>query len=62
MRPDDSNGFRQAWSILERLWEGTVACARAFPEAALHRSVDGECLSFKPCGTSTSPAPPGWVG
>ena len=42
MRPDDSDGFRAAWEILERLWEGTVARARAFPEAALHRSVDDE--------------------
>ncbi len=42
MRPDDADGFREAWATLERLWEGTVARARTFPEAALHRSVDGE--------------------
>ena len=42
MRPDDSDGFREAWAILERLWEGTIARARTFPEAALHRGVDGE--------------------
>jgi hypothetical protein len=42
MRPDDSDGFRVAWAVLERLWEGTVARARTFPEAALHRSVDDE--------------------
>lgn len=42
MRPDDSDGFREAWAILERLWEGSVARARTFPEAALHRSVDDE--------------------
>lgn len=42
MRPDDSDGFREAWAILERLWEGTVARARALPEADLHRSVDDE--------------------
>jgi len=29
MRPDDSDGFREAWAILERLWKGTVA--RAMP-------------------------------
>jgi len=40
MRPEDSDGFRAAWAILERLWEGTVARARTLPEAALHRSVD----------------------
>jgi len=42
MRPDDADGFRAAWAILERLWEGTVARAKALPEAALHRGVDGE--------------------
>jgi len=42
MRPDDARGFREAWAILERLWEGTVARARTLPEAALHRSVDDE--------------------
>lgn len=42
MRPDDSDGFREAWAILERLWEGTVARARTFPEAALHRNIDDE--------------------
>ena len=42
MRPDDSDGFREAWSILERLWAGTLARAKTFPEAALHRSVDDE--------------------
>jgi uncharacterized protein YjbI with pentapeptide repeats len=42
MRPHDSDGFREAWAILERLWEGTVARARTFPEAALHRSIDDE--------------------
>ncbi len=42
MRPGDPDGFREAWAILERLWEDTVARARTFPEAALHESVDGE--------------------
>lgn len=42
MRPNDAAGFREAWAILERLWAGTVARARSFPAAALHRSVDGE--------------------
>jgi hypothetical protein len=42
MRPEDSDGFREAWAILERLWEGTVARARTFPEPVLHRSVDDE--------------------
>jgi hypothetical protein len=42
MRPEDADGFREAWAILEGLWEGTVVRAGAFPEAALHRSVDDE--------------------
>jgi hypothetical protein len=42
MRPDDSDGFREAWTILEQLWKGTVARAMTFPAAALHDHVDDE--------------------
>ncbi len=42
MRPDDGDGFREAWAILERLWAGTIARARTLPQGALHRSVDDE--------------------
>jgi DinB superfamily/Pentapeptide repeats (8 copies) len=42
MRPEDNDGFRAAWAALERLWEGTVARSRTFPETVLHDSVDGE--------------------
>ncbi len=42
MRPDDPAGFRQAWDVLDRLWAGTVARARTYPEAVLHRGVDDE--------------------
>jgi uncharacterized damage-inducible protein DinB len=42
MRPDDSDGFREAWAMLERLWDGTLARATALPEAELNRRVDGE--------------------
>ena len=42
MRPDDPDGYREAWAILERLWDGTVTRARTFPEVALHRGVDDE--------------------
>ncbi len=61
MRPDDSDGFRQAWAVLERLWEGTVARARTFPEATLHRSVDGE-WSFIQTLRHLGFASAGWVG
>ena len=33
MRPDDSDGFRAAWAILERLWEGTVAPGEDVPRS-----------------------------
>jgi hypothetical protein len=42
MRPDDVAGFREAWDILELLWAGTVARARALPPELLHERVDGE--------------------
>lgn len=42
MRPSDPEGFRTAWDILERLWDGTVARARSLPPELLHESVDGE--------------------
>ncbi|MEU7895947.1 DinB family protein [Nonomuraea sp. NPDC049152] len=61
MRPDDADGFREAWAILERLWEGTVARARAFPEAALHRSVDDE-WSFTQTLRHLNFAGAAWVG
>ncbi len=42
MRPEDADGFRDAWAILERLWAGTVARAKTFPEPELHRPVGDE--------------------
>lgn len=42
MRPTDPDGFREAWAILERLWDETIERARTFPEEALHERVDGE--------------------
>ncbi|HET8658672.1 MAG TPA: DinB family protein [Micromonosporaceae bacterium] len=61
MRPDDADGFRAAWAVLERLWAGTVARARTFPEAALHRSVDGE-WSFIQTLRHLGFASAAWVG
>lgn len=61
MRPDDSDGFREAWTILERLWEGTVARARTFPEAALHCSVEDE-WSFIHTLRHLNFASAAWVG
>jgi Pentapeptide repeats (8 copies)/DinB superfamily len=42
MRPEDPAGFREAWEILGRLWDQTVARARRLPPELLHESVDGE--------------------
>jgi DinB family protein/pentapeptide repeat protein len=61
MRPDGSEGFRAAWAILERLWDGTVARARAFPEAELHRGVDEE-WSFIQTLRHLNFASAAWVG
>ncbi|CAN5874981.1 hypothetical protein BH24ACT8_BH24ACT8_04130 [soil metagenome] len=61
MRPDDSDGFGEAWTILEQLWEGTLARARTFPEAALHRNVDDE-WSFIQTLRHLNFATAAWVG
>jgi uncharacterized damage-inducible protein DinB len=42
MRPTEAAGFREAWDIVERLWDGTVARARKLPPELMHESVDGE--------------------
>jgi hypothetical protein len=42
MRPTDPDGFREAWDVLERLWDETVERARHLPSAMLHESVNGE--------------------
>jgi len=61
MQPDDSDGFREAGAILERLWEGTVQRARSFPEAALHQSVDDE-WSFIQTLRHLNFATAAWIG
>lgn len=61
MRPDDSDGFRTAWAILERLWDDTVERARTLPEATLHRSVDDE-WSFIQTLRHLNFASAAWVG
>lgn len=42
MRPADPAGFREAWDVVERLWDGTVERARRLDPALLHESVDEE--------------------
>ena len=38
MRPTDPDGFREAWGIVERLWDGTVGRARGLDPRLLHES------------------------
>ena len=40
--PGDTDGVREAWSVVEGLWAATKARAAALPEATLHERVDGE--------------------
>ncbi|MBO0847202.1 MAG: DinB family protein [Nocardioides sp.] len=42
MKPQDADGFRSAWEILERRWGETVDRARALEPALLHERVDDE--------------------
>ena len=42
MRPEDPAGFREAWGVVERLWDPTVERARRLPPERLHESVNGE--------------------
>jgi hypothetical protein len=42
MRPAHADGFREAWDVLERLWQGTVERARGMDPELLHERVEGE--------------------
>ena len=42
LRPTDADGVREAWTVIEQLWDGTVAWARRLDPALLHEQVDGE--------------------
>ncbi len=42
MRPTDAAGFREAWDVLERLWDQTVRRAARLDPDVLHASVDDE--------------------
>ena len=42
MRPTDAAGFREAWDLVEQLWDGTVTRARGMRPEQLHERVDGE--------------------
>jgi hypothetical protein len=42
MRPQDADGYREAWASLDRLWQQTVQRARGLDAELLYRPVDGE--------------------
>jgi hypothetical protein len=42
LRPTDPGGMREALAVIESLWAETVERVRSLPEAAPHRSVNGE--------------------
>jgi uncharacterized protein YjbI with pentapeptide repeats len=42
MRPEDADGFREAWRILDELWAATIARARRLTFAQLNERVNGE--------------------
>ena len=42
MRPTEADGFREAWDIVERLWQQTVERARGMAPELLHERVEGE--------------------
>jgi hypothetical protein len=61
MRPEDVDGFKEAWTILGRLWESTILTARSLPAEALHTRVDGE-WSFIETLRHLNFASAAWVG
>jgi len=42
MRPANADGYREAWDILERLWQQTVGRARRMAPELLDERVEGE--------------------
>jgi uncharacterized damage-inducible protein DinB len=42
MKPQDADGFREAWDLLERRWAETVDRARVLDPDLLHERVDDE--------------------
>jgi hypothetical protein len=61
MHPSTVEGFQEAWRILEGLWAGTEARARALPEPALHERVRDE-WSFIETLRHLGFASAAWVG
>jgi hypothetical protein len=61
MRPTTVAGFQEAWQIVHRRWDTTLAFAGSLPSEALHASVDGE-WSFVQTLRHLNFATAAWVG
>ena len=61
LRPDDADGFRDAWTVVEGLWPATIERARRLPPELLHERVDGE-WSFIETLRHLVMATDAWVG
>ncbi len=61
MRPDDVEGFTEAWAILRPRWEATIQSTQSLPAEALHTRVNGE-WSFIETLRHLNFASAAWVG
>jgi uncharacterized damage-inducible protein DinB len=61
MRPTDPDGFREAWTVLDHLWEQTIERARRLPPEQLNQGVNGE-WSFIETLRHLSYATDSWIG
>ena len=61
MRPDDVDGFKEAWATLVPLWDRTIERARSISAEALHARVNGE-WSFIETLRHLNFASAAWVG
>lgn len=61
MRPTEPAGFREAWDVLEQLWDATVTRARRLDPALLHESVAEE-WSFIETLRHLAFATESWIG
>jgi hypothetical protein len=61
MRPEHADGFREAWRVLDDLWDATIARARRLTPAQLNEGVNGE-WSFIETLRHLSYATDSWIG
>lgn len=54
MRPTDANGFREAWDILERLWQRSVVRASGMARSCSTNGTMGSGPSSRRCAISSS--------